>query len=284
MWPIYSLLSAFGISTSDAFAKKAMERGAGGARILFVRYLLSVVVLLPFLSAGIPTLDRQFWLLHPVWLPLETVAIYLYIRAIRVSPLSLTLPFLALTPAFLVVTGWVFLGESLGACGVSGILLVVAGSYVINLSHAGRDVFGPFRAIAREPGTRLMVLVAFLYSLTSVLGKVLIQHSSPTYFAVHYALVMSVVLAPAGLRKTGRPRPGRRPTLVILSGVFYSVMILFHMLALNVANVAYMIALKRFAGVFGVIYGRLFFGEKGVAHRLAGSVIMVVGGVLILLD
>jgi drug/metabolite transporter (DMT)-like permease len=114
MWAVYSLLSAFGISSSDAFAKKAMEHNVAGARILFVRYLLSVAVLLPFLGAGIPTLDRQLWLLHPVWLPLETVAIYLYIRAIRVSPLSLTLPFLALTPAFLVVTGWVFLGESLG--------------------------------------------------------------------------------------------------------------------------------------------------------------------------
>jgi drug/metabolite transporter (DMT)-like permease len=138
--------------------------------------------------------------------------------------------------------------------------------------------------MARESGTRLMVLVAFLYSLTSVLGKALIQHSSPTYFAVHYAVVMSVVLAPAGLRGIGGPRPGSRPTLVVFSGVLYSVMILFHMLALNTANVAYVIALKRFAGVFGVIYGRLFFSEKGVGYRLAGSVIMVAGGLLILLD
>jgi drug/metabolite transporter (DMT)-like permease len=178
----------------------------------------------------------------------------------------------------------VFLGESLGLLGVFGILLVVVGSYVINLRQAGRDVFGPFRAMARESGTRLMVLVAFLFSLTSVLGKLLIQHSSPTYFAVHYAVVMSIVLAPAGFRKVAGPPTGRRPTLVILSGVFYSVMILFHMLALNTANVACMIALKRFSGVFGVIYGRLFFGERSVGHRLAGSVIMVVGGLLILLD
>ncbi|UCG16282.1 MAG: EamA family transporter, partial [Phycisphaerales bacterium] len=193
------MLSALGVSTSDALAKKAMERGADGPRILCVRYLLAVPVLLPFLSMGIPSLDRTFWLLHPVWIPLETVALYLYIRAIRVSPLSLTLPLLALTPVFLVFTGWLFLGETVGLRGVAGIVLVAAGSYVINVGHGGRDVLGPFKAIVREKGTRLMVVVAFVYSLTSVLGKVLIQHSSPTYFAFHYAVVMSIVLAPAGL-------------------------------------------------------------------------------------
>jgi drug/metabolite transporter (DMT)-like permease len=285
MWAAYSLLSAFGISSSDAFAKKAMERGALGPRILLARYMLSVPVLLPFLAAGIPELDRAFWLLHPVWIPLETLAIYLYIHAIRISPLSLTLPFLSLTPVFLIFTGWIVLGEAVGPLGVSGIILVVSGSYIIHIREAGGDLLGPVKAILRERGTRLILIVAFLYSLTSLLGKLLIQHSSPTYFAVHYAVVMSIVMSPAGLGKPAAEASHGSKRHVALSAFFYSMMILFHMLALSACHVvAYMIAMKRFSGTFGVVYGRIFFGEKGFGHRLAGGGIMALGGLLIVWD
>lgn len=284
MWALYSLLSALGWSTSDVFAKKAMQHGAEGIRILFIRYVLAVPVLLPFLGAGIPSLDRTFWLLHPVWIPLETAAICLYIRAIAISPLSLTIPFLSLTPGFLVFTGWFFLGETVGLCGLAGIALVVAGSYVLNLGHTRRGWLGPLKAILEERGSRLMIVVAFLYSLTSILGKVLIQHSSPTYFAVHYPIVMSLVLAPVGLkrRKDSHARSPRK--LILLSGLFFSMTILFHMFALETAKVACMIALKRFSGTFSVLYGWLVFGDRELVYRLAGTILMFAGGLLIVLD
>lgn len=284
MWALYSLLSAFTWASSDAFAKKAMQRGVDEPRIMFVRHVLAAVVLLPVLSAGIPSLDRTFWLLHLPWIPLEITAMYLYMRAIRVSPLSLTLPFLALTPVFLVLVGWVILGETVGPSGLGGIVLVVAGSYVVNLAHAERGLLGPFKAMLQEQGTWLMVIVALLYTFTSVFGKILVHHSSPSYFALHYAVIVSLVLAPVGLRRSSTRRaPGSRLS-ILLSAALFSLMILFHMLAINTAIVAYMIALKRFSGGFGVIYGRLFFHEKGLGQRLAGSLIMVAGGLLILLD
>ena len=139
MWALYSLLSAFTWASSDACAKRAMQRGVDEPRIMFLRHVLAAVVLLPVLSAGIPSLDRTFWLLHLPWIPLEITAMYLYMRAIRVSPLSLTLPFLALTPAFLVLVGWVILGETVGPSGFGGIVLVMAGSYVV--THSRHVIF-----------------------------------------------------------------------------------------------------------------------------------------------
>ncbi len=40
------------------------------------------------------------------------VSRYMYQRAIQLSPLSLTIPYLAFTPAILIATAYVFLGES----------------------------------------------------------------------------------------------------------------------------------------------------------------------------
>lgn len=283
MWVLYSLLSALTWATSDACAKLAMQRGAPETRLIFWRHLLAAAALSPLLVRGVPALDRTFWLMHLPWLPLEITGAYLYLRAIGSAPLSLTLPLLSLTPGFLVLTGWLLLGEEVGPVGLVGILLVVGGSYLLNLSAAQRGWLGPLRAIVREPGTRLMLLVALLYALTSLCGKVLVQHSSPEYFALHYAVVVSIVLAPLGLRRGDtRLTPGGRAAL-LASATMFSLMILFHMLAISTAIVACMIALKRLAGVFGVLYGRVLFREPGLRQRLTGAVIMVVGGLLIVL-
>lgn len=283
MWACYALLSAFGMASSDACMKAALARGTDLGRVAFLRHLIAVPVLLPLLALGIPALSRTFWLTHVAWLPLETAALYLYLHALRVSPLSLTLPFLALTPLFLVLTGWLFLGERVSPLGLAGIVLVVLGSYVIHGGGTRGHAWEPFRAMFRERGTRWMILVAFLYSLTSLCGKVLVRESSATYFAAHFAVVMLFITAPLGLRRTTRaaPPPPLRPTLA--GGLFYGLMILGHTLALETAVVAYMISIKRLSGAFGVVYGRVFFREPHLAPRLAGCLLMITGDLLILL-
>ena len=70
--------------------------------------------------------------------PLEILAMLLYIRAIRDYPLSQTLPYLAFTPVFVTVTGYLLLGETLSGRGLLGILLVVAGAWL--LLHQGCPV------------------------------------------------------------------------------------------------------------------------------------------------
>ncbi len=285
MWAVFAIASALFWATSDAAAKRLLERGMDPARLVFVRHAVSVPLLLPLLARGVPRLDAPFWWLHLAWVPLETAAIYLYIHAIRISPLSLTLPFLALTPLLIVVSGAGVLGQRVGPAGLAGIVLVAVGSYVIHVDRLRYGWFGPLKAIVRERGTRWMLVVAAIYSVTSVLGRLLVEHSSATYFAAHYALVMVIVLAPAGLRPAARRRwPGRAawPALVA-TGVFFGLMILCHMLAIERGIVAYAIALKRLSGVFAVGYGALLFGERRIAQRLAGSTLMALGAGLIVI-
>ena len=44
---------------------------------------------------------------------------------------------------------------------------------------------------------------------------------------------------------------------------------------------AYMIAVKRFSVVLGLIYGGVIFKEKNIAVRTIGTLLMVAGAVLI---
>lgn len=64
-------------------------------------------------------------------------------------------------------------------------------------------------------------------------------------------------------------------------GLFYGVMFLSHMTAVNLTNVAYMIAVKRTSLLTGVLYGHFLFRESGIRHRLPGALLMVAGVALI---
>lgn len=285
MWILYALLSAFGVAGSDAAAKVALQRDADSSAILFVRQATVLLLLLPLLFRGVPGLDATFWWLHLPWIPLETTALYLYIHAIRISPLSLTLPFLSLTPLFLAFLAPIFMtGENVGTLGAAGIGCIVIGSYVLHLRQLQRGWLEPFKAILRERGTWMMIIVAFLYSLTSMLGKKLIAHSDPWYFAVHFAVVMTLVLAPLGLRGRARQTIRDHAKPVGASALFFAVMIVGHMLALSLAPVAYVISLKRCSGAFGVLFGRIVFSETATLSRLSGALLMVLGGLLIVLE
>lgn len=281
LWILYSILSAWTWSTSDFFSKKVLIlREADEVYLIGFRYWIAIPFLLPiFFLTRIPHLDPVFWKLQIVWLPVEVIATYLYLRAIKISPLSLTLPLLSLTPLFLLLTSRIILGEISSPRATIGIFLIVVGSYLLYFEKGSEGVIGPFKRFLKEKGSILMLIVAFLYSLTSVFGKILISHSSPLFFSAYYPIVMTLVLTPLSL-KGGKRELKRGSKDLFWAGFFFAFMILFHMLALYRAKVAYMIALKRLSGVFGVLYGWIFFKEK-LRMRLLAALIMVIGAFLV---
>jgi len=64
-------------------------------------------------------------------------------------------------------------------------------------------------------------------------------------------------------------------------GATFALMIIFHMLAMSLANVAYMISIKRTSLLFSILYGHLLFKEGKIAEKVLGAIIMLIGFVLI---
>ena len=65
--------------------------------------------------------------------------------------------------------------------------------------------------------------------------------------------------------------------------MFNAIAITFQMLALPMAPVAQVIAVKRMSALLSVLFGHFFFREKGFKSRLAGAAIMVSGVVIMAL-
>lgn len=284
-WVLLSLLSAFSLASSDALAKKSLEDGSeylvAWLRLVFTLPLLFIA----WFYVPVPPLDRRFYEAFFVALPVELITVVLYIKALKASPLSLTLPFLAITPVALIIASYVVLGEKVSAMGGIGICLIAAGSYVLNISRKGKGMWAPFRAIAKEKGSVMMICVAILYSITSSFGKMAIEHSSPLFFGITYFTALTVFFTPVGFWKSRREWRlfpwGRNLTNLVLCGVFYGVMVMAQMIAMNLTNVAYMIAVKRTSLLIGVAYGYLFFREGEMGARFTGAVLMFTGFVML---
>jgi uncharacterized membrane protein len=279
-WVLFALTTAFALSTADALSKRAL-RDTDDLVMVWVRegYALPFLAL-AFLFVPVPKLDTVFWLTVAGLVPLEIISLILYIKAIRLSPLSLTVPFLALSPVFIIFIAFAFLGEIPDRSGVLGIFLITVGAYMLNASAQG--VLGPIKAIFKEPGSLLMLVVAVIYSVTSTLGKVAVQHSSPVFFGFFYPFTLTIVLT---IFLGARGKLGHvfsKPAVFIPIGLCTSAMIISHFIAISMTQVAYMIAVKRTSLVFSVIYGWLLFKEEKIKERLVGSALMLAGMVMIL--
>jgi len=288
LWVYLALTCAFANATSDALLKRSLTR----ENELLLAWLKLGIALPPLYLAlwasaqlpgiGLPTPSGVFYRAVACALPLEVLALVLYTKALRLSPLGLTIPFLSLTPLFLILFACMIAGQRVSPGGAAGITLIAAGSYLLNLGAARRGVWAPFVSIAREPGSRLMIAVAAIYALTSSLGKVAITASSPLFFGATYFTSLFVAFTPIALRDGGHRRVDRWLVGQALApGLFYGVMMVTHTLSMGLANVAYMIAVKRISLLMAVGYGYFLFHEGHLRERLAGAAMMFAGLVLI---
>ncbi len=281
LWIFLAFLTAISLSTLDVLSKKALAQ-TDELVIAWVREGYA----LPFLAlglvfVGVPKLDPTFFLTVLALLPLEVLALILYVKAIKLSPLSLSVPFMALSPVFIVFIAFVFLNEVPGIAGVIGIALIALGAYLLNASASRYGLSGPLKAAFKEPGSLLMIAVAFIYSITSTLGKVALKHSSPAFFAFFYPFVLSMALFVVVKVKGKAGLLFSRPRTFIVLGFFAAIMIISHFAAISMAQVAYVISVKRTSLVFSVLLGRLVFKEANIKERLLGCSVMLAGVFLI---
>lgn len=286
-WFPLSLACAFTLATADAMTKRWLA-GYSAGELVVVRFLVPGIILLPVLVLWPPTRIQPAllpWL--AALLPFEILAMWLYMRAISTSPLASTLPYLAFTPVFAALTGWLMLGETVSARGLAGITLVVAGAWLLNIDSAAprpaRRWHRLLHSIAREPGSRTMLLVSALYGLTSVMGKGALRHIDPLSFGPLYfvllGVISAVVFSPGGRRPMRALQ--RHPAASLAVGVAMAAMIVTHFLAVSRVEVAYMITVKRTSLLFGILYGALWFNEPRLGANLAAGALMVAGVALV---
>lgn len=280
-----ALISALSLATADAYTKKALNNNSDYLVAMFRLIFSMPLLIITLLYVPFPHVDSVFFISILISLPLEIIAFVLYIKALKISPMSLTLPFLSLTPVFLIFVSFFILGEIVSAQGAIGIILIASGSYILNLHEVKKGLTEPLKAIFKEKGSIFMIVIAMIYSITSSLGKMAIIHSSALFFGTIYFILLTIVFSFIALWKDRKEARNfileGKYNALIFPGICQSIMVISHMIAISIAKVAYMISLKRTSLLIGVIYGYFLFKEKHIKERLLGALLMFIGFVLI---
>ncbi|GBE17995.1 EamA-like transporter family protein [archaeon BMS3Abin16] len=283
IWLVFALITAFSEGTKDLFSKRAM-RNVDPVVTAWSLSAFSFLFLLPLLFfIEKPVLGPWFWhaiLIQGIMLSITQV---IYMHAIKVSPLSITLPMLSFTPAFMLVTSPLILGESPGLAGKLGVLLIAVGAYVLNVQKIGEGLFKPLGALFSEQGARLMLVVAFIWSITANVDKIGVVNSSPLFYATIVMAAVALGLTPVMHFKSEDYRKQISGNLrgLLPIGFFMALGVASQMTAISLTLTAYVISIKRTSILIGSVYGFIFFSEKNVRARLTGALIMVCGVILI---
>jgi uncharacterized membrane protein len=284
-WFIFAILTALFRSLTDVAGKiglKNMDEYIV-AWSLFIFEIPFIGILLLFTE--IPEVTPKFWLALLIGGGLNVFTNLIYMRAIKLSDLSITIPLITFTPLFMLLTSPLILGEFPNIYGIIGIILIVSGSYILNFKEKSKGYLAPFKALLKEKGPRLMLLVAFIWSITANFDKIGIQNSSVFFWPVAVNAFIAVGFIPVILtRSKGKLKQIKTnyKTLVPI-GFLHGIMIVVQMVAVSMTLVAYVISIKRTSAVLSVVFGSLFFKEKGLKERLVGSLIMIAGVVFITL-
>jgi uncharacterized membrane protein len=125
-----------------------------------------------------------------------------------------------------------------------------------------------------------MLSVAFIYSLTSNFDKIGVQNSSPLFWSLSIAGVMTIgfLLLLRFLPQQSLAAPHRNTLgILLLIGLFQAIGLLVHNTALSLGPVPSVIAVKRSSILFAVIWGFVFLRERHLGERLTGALLMMIG-------
>jgi drug/metabolite transporter (DMT)-like permease len=257
--------------------------------------------LLVAMSAGMAPFFLVWWVWQGgggpaagYWLPgiasavLNLVANLAFLEAVRVAPLSLTIPVLSLTPVFTTLLAIPILGEVPSTRQLAGIAVVVVGVMWLNLGSAENASAGSLlRSLWREKGSQLMIVTALFWSLAMPLDKLALAAAGAPFhgMALNVGVAGGAILVLAGKGRVGELRRLARHrgllTLLIIVGAGALVLIL---LAITQTWIGFIETMKRGVGSFlAVVWGRMFFGERVTVRKLVAVGLIVAGVALITL-
>lgn len=279
MWILYSFISAFSETAKDIIGKNVTPKTGDLIASLFLQAIAAVVLAPLLLLTEIPALKLPFYfgLISPFFFaPLITL---LYLRALHLSPLSSTMPLLALNPVFTLIISVVFWHQEISLLGLLGILVIVVGIYFVRLNNISvSGLLKPFSSMLNDQGSLSMLTVALLMSVSVNINKAMVLGSSPLIYAfsetaigafVTWLMIQNKKDIWSSFKKHHLPLSG----LGVLNGV--SELALGQALAAGFPS--YVIVIKRTSMVWSSIAGKLFYKETFNRYKVIGLLSIIIG-------
>ena len=169
-----------------------------------------------------------------------------------------------------------------------GVLLIVIGSYLLNVSAISGGIIKPFARLLKDQGVLYFLLATLIWSVTPIFQKKAIFETSPQiplFASFTGAIFVAIILAPFAF-KSAIGYANKIPKLakwflIFATGGAFAQYAAFA--AFSLANLAYVTPVLRLSGVFTIILAGKVLKEKNIGERLIGAAVMLAGVLIIVL-
>lgn len=274
---------------SNALQKVLTQRGLHSLMVVGSTHLLLSLACVPVCVQSAEDLSTTFWWSISVCAVLAVTSNALLVQAVKLSDLSILGPINAWKAVVSLLPGVVLLGEVPSFAALCGIGLILAGSYVLaGRSHVGGEGC-PTRLYA-DRGVQFRFAALVLSGVEAVFLKRSLLESTPMVtFAWWSVIGLAAAFLGSGIVAQSAERFEQFPVLRRSFGVTLAVAVTSGLMQFTtlvvLADYAVSPALALFqtSALLSVMLGWRFFQERDIVRRLAGSAVMVVGAILIVL-
>ncbi len=288
IWFAFGTCSAVLSAASAIIQKKILFR----LTALEFSFLVSAAILMgslfvPFSVdvASIPSTTLMILLGKSV---LGGTAFLLVMMSLERNQISIALPLLGLTPGVTALLALVLLRESLRPAEWAGIVLMMAGTYTLEM-RPGQNILQPFKSIFSNRNFYFIYGAVGLFAISSVADRLLVSNYriDPLvilfYQHIVYCALFGVKLLLRRYSFSTLVEKGKGQLPFILVAALLTIGYRFTQLeATKLAPVALVLAVKRTSILYATFFGGRMFSDDRLSVRLLAGVLIVIAGFLIL--
>ena len=291
-WYTLALVSAI-LSAAAAVAEKKSLFKVSPLEFSTILSLLSLFLSIPFIfafnmqevslaSSGILFVKSIF----------NALAFFCVMSALKKLDISNSLPLMNLTPGFVAILALLILREHLNLWQSTGLLLLMSGTYLLNINKNDRSFFAPFMAFFKSKGHKFILVALFSFTLTSVLDKVVVgTFKMPPEAFIFFQHLFSALLFSSCLLFIRRKRALSSAGLAWRNSGKYILLVAFltigyrysQILAVMTGKVALVLAVKRLSIFFACLAGGRIFREIDLKRRLTATFILIAGALMVVM-
>lgn len=202
-------------------------------------------------------------------------------KAYESGDLSIVYPLARSSPMFVAIAAALLLEETITNWGITGIIIVVIGVYVLHLkSFTYKDLTLPIRSFG-EPATVYALLASLGTTVYSISDKKGVTIVNPVLYSFWLGIVITsimsvVIIYRKGLKSLKIEMRGSS-TRILVSGFLMKGGYLLVLVALSLAQVSYILSIRQISVVLGTLLGLRYYKEEHGTTRFVGAFVIFVG-------
>jgi len=217
-----------------------------------------------------------------------TIAFLFNMKSIRHMDVSVVAPLMTFNVAITSFLAFIFLGESLSKMQVIGVLLLLAGAYVLQTHHRQSKLLDPLKKMFTSKYIVYLFASLFMFSFAFLMIKSATDRSNPgSIGAMEYLFLLNsfvalnfFIITTLFYNGVKTYKSGLKPLKIII--IPAALILLYRLLQINAmaipaAKLSLIIALNEIYVFFVVLIGGKMFHEHNIKRKIFGTIIILTG-------